>query len=72
MPGTSADGATKAAISSLARTWAAEFSPAGVAVNSLSPGPTRHGDGGHGDTAAEQVGKTTLLGPRPHLTKSRK
>jgi NAD(P)-dependent dehydrogenase (short-subunit alcohol dehydrogenase family) len=38
MPGTSAYGATEAALSSLTRTWAAEFNPAGVPVNSLSPG----------------------------------
>lgn len=32
-------GATKAAVSSLARSWAAEYSPAGVRVNTISPGP---------------------------------
>ncbi|HEY2578764.1 MAG TPA: SDR family oxidoreductase [Streptosporangiaceae bacterium] len=64
MPGTSAYGATKAALSSLTRTWAAEFSAAGVRVNSLSPGPTRTDTvlAAMGDAAAEQVGKTTLLG----------
>ncbi|MBB2770031.1 MULTISPECIES: SDR family NAD(P)-dependent oxidoreductase [Mycolicibacterium] len=40
-PGTSAYGATKAALASLTRTWAAEFGANGVRVNSVSPGPTR-------------------------------
>lgn len=39
-PGTSVYGATKAALASLTRTWAAEFGPNGVRVNSVSPGPT--------------------------------
>jgi NAD(P)-dependent dehydrogenase (short-subunit alcohol dehydrogenase family) len=38
MPGTSAYRATKAPLSSLTRSWAAEFSPAGVPVNSLIGG----------------------------------
>lgn len=64
MPGTSAYGATKAALGSLTRTWAAEFSTAGIRVNSLSPGPTRTDTvvAAMGDAAAEQVGQTTLLG----------
>ena len=32
-------GATKAALASLARSWAAEYGPAGIRVNSISPGP---------------------------------
>jgi NAD(P)-dependent dehydrogenase (short-subunit alcohol dehydrogenase family) len=70
MPGTAAYGATKAALSSLTRTWAAEFSGAGVRVNTLSPGPT-HTDtvvAAMGEAGAEQVGQTTLLGRQasPH------
>jgi NAD(P)-dependent dehydrogenase (short-subunit alcohol dehydrogenase family) len=63
LPGTSAYAATKAALSSLTRTWAAEFSTAGVRVNTLSPGPTRTDTlvTVMGDEAAEQAGKTTLL-----------
>ncbi|ORW85374.1 short-chain dehydrogenase [Mycobacterium sp. IEC1808] len=41
MPGASVYGATKAALASLTRTWAAEFGAQGVRVNSVSPGPTR-------------------------------
>lgn len=36
--------ATKAAELQLARSWAAEFGPRGVRVNSVSPGVTRDGD----------------------------
>jgi NAD(P)-dependent dehydrogenase (short-subunit alcohol dehydrogenase family) len=38
-PDSAAYGATKAALASLARSWGAEYGPAGVRVNSISPGP---------------------------------
>jgi NAD(P)-dependent dehydrogenase (short-subunit alcohol dehydrogenase family) len=38
-PDSAAYGATKAALTSLARSWAAEYGPAGIHVNAISPGP---------------------------------
>jgi NAD(P)-dependent dehydrogenase (short-subunit alcohol dehydrogenase family) len=59
-PTTAAYGATKAALASLARSWAAEYGPAGVRVNSISPGPVY-------TNAAERevfdsLGQATVLG----------
>jgi NAD(P)-dependent dehydrogenase (short-subunit alcohol dehydrogenase family) len=39
LAGGAAYGATKAAVASLAQAWAAEFSPRGVRVNTVAPGP---------------------------------
>jgi NAD(P)-dependent dehydrogenase (short-subunit alcohol dehydrogenase family) len=57
---TAAYGATKAALASFARSWAAEYGPAGVRVNAISPGPVY-------TNAAERevfdsLGETTVLG----------
>ncbi|MEU8950510.1 SDR family oxidoreductase [Streptomyces sp. NPDC048489] len=64
MAGLSVYSATKAALESLTRTWAAEFSPAGVRVNTVAPGPTRTDMvmDTMGEEGAQQVAKTTLLG----------
>ena len=53
-------GATKAALSSMTRSWAVEFSPRGVRVNAIAAGPVYSTP----DKASliEQLGKTTLLG----------
>jgi NAD(P)-dependent dehydrogenase (short-subunit alcohol dehydrogenase family) len=39
MAGGAAYGATKAALAAMTRAWAAEFSPSGVRVNAIAPGP---------------------------------
>ena len=39
LPGRSVYAASKAAVEALTRTWAVEFSPSGVRVNTVAPGP---------------------------------
>jgi NAD(P)-dependent dehydrogenase (short-subunit alcohol dehydrogenase family) len=63
VPGASTYSASKAAQESLTRTWAAEFGPQGVRVNSVAPGPTAT-DGVYaewGDTN-EELGRALPLG----------
>jgi NAD(P)-dependent dehydrogenase (short-subunit alcohol dehydrogenase family) len=59
LAGAAAYGATKAALSSMTRAWAAEFSPRGVRVNAVAAGPvsTRPQDRERFDA----LGATTLL-----------
>jgi NAD(P)-dependent dehydrogenase (short-subunit alcohol dehydrogenase family) len=60
LPGGAAYSATKAALASLTRSWAAEFSPQGVRVNTVAPGPA-YTDGAAPERTAA-LGRTTLLG----------
>ncbi|MFJ9539686.1 SDR family NAD(P)-dependent oxidoreductase [Streptomyces sp. NPDC101225] len=64
VPGLSVYGATKAAVESLTRTRATEFSPSGVRVNAVAPGPTRTDMvlGTVGEEGAEHFAGTTILG----------
>jgi len=59
LAGSAAYGATKATLASMTRSWAAEFSPAGVRVNAIAAGPVLTA----GATAerTEALGATTLL-----------
>jgi NAD(P)-dependent dehydrogenase (short-subunit alcohol dehydrogenase family) len=59
LPGGAAYSATKAALASLTRSWAAEFSPQGVRVNTIAPGPA-YTDGAEAGRIAA-LGETTLL-----------
>jgi NAD(P)-dependent dehydrogenase (short-subunit alcohol dehydrogenase family) len=60
LPGGAAYSATKAALASLTRSWAAEFSPQGVRVNAVAAGPA-YTDGALPERTTA-LGKTTLLG----------
>jgi NAD(P)-dependent dehydrogenase (short-subunit alcohol dehydrogenase family) len=59
LPGGAAYSATKAALEAMARSWAAEYSPAGVRVNAVAPGPVFTEGTVPGRTTA--LGDTTLL-----------
>jgi NAD(P)-dependent dehydrogenase (short-subunit alcohol dehydrogenase family) len=59
LAGAAAYGATKAALSSMTRAWAAEFSPSGVRVNAIAPGPVY--TGGAAPERTKALGATTLL-----------
>jgi NAD(P)-dependent dehydrogenase (short-subunit alcohol dehydrogenase family) len=53
-------GAAKAALESLTRAWAAEFSPRGVRVNAIAPGPVYTAGAASERTTA--LGQTTIMG----------
>jgi NAD(P)-dependent dehydrogenase (short-subunit alcohol dehydrogenase family) len=60
LTGAAAYGATKATMASMTRSWAAEFSPAGVRVNAIAAGPVF--TAGATPDRIEALGATTLLG----------
>jgi NAD(P)-dependent dehydrogenase (short-subunit alcohol dehydrogenase family) len=60
LAGGAAYGATKAALASFARSWAAEYGPAGIRVNAISPGPVY--TNGAERERIDSLGQTTLLG----------
>jgi NAD(P)-dependent dehydrogenase (short-subunit alcohol dehydrogenase family) len=57
--GAAAYGASKAALASLTRAWAAEFSPNGVRVNAVVAGPVYTAI--QVDDQTEAIGATTLM-----------
>jgi NAD(P)-dependent dehydrogenase (short-subunit alcohol dehydrogenase family) len=59
LAGGAAYGATKATLAAMTRSWAAEFSPGGVRVNAVAPGPVYTGGAAPDRIAA--LGTTTLL-----------
>jgi NAD(P)-dependent dehydrogenase (short-subunit alcohol dehydrogenase family) len=60
LSGAAAYGATKAALTAMTRAWAAEYSPSGVRVNTVAPGPA-YTNGADSDLISG-LGATTLLG----------
>jgi NAD(P)-dependent dehydrogenase (short-subunit alcohol dehydrogenase family) len=60
LSGSAAYGATKAALTVMSRSWAAEYSPAGVRVNTVAAGPTY--TGAADKELFDGLGATTLLG----------
>ena len=59
LSGGAAYGATKATLVAMTRSWAAEFSPKGVRVNAVAPGPVL--TGGAAPDRIEALGAATLL-----------
>lgn len=59
LAGSAAYGATKAVMASFTRSWAAEYSPRGVRVNAIAPGPVY--TGGSSRERLTALGETTLL-----------
>jgi NAD(P)-dependent dehydrogenase (short-subunit alcohol dehydrogenase family) len=59
LAGGAAYGATKAALASMTRSWAAEFSPSGIRVNAIAAGPVL--TAADGPERIRALGATTLL-----------
>lgn len=66
LAGGAAYSATKAALTAMTRAWAAEFSPSGVRVNTVAPGPVFTAESKR--ELIESLAGTTLLdrGAQPH------
>lgn len=63
VPGASTYSASKAAVESLTRTWAAEFGRYGVRVNAVAPGPTKtEGVAAEWGETNEELGRALPLG----------
>ncbi|MCV6979271.1 SDR family oxidoreductase [Mycolicibacterium pulveris] len=63
VPGASTYSASKAAVESLTRTWAAEFGSHGIRVNSVAPGPTKtEGVAAEWGETNEELGRALPLG----------
>ncbi len=66
MSGMALYGATKAALTLLTKSWAAEFGPNGINVNAISPGPTRTPGTAVMGESLDQLASTSPAG-RPGL-----
>jgi NAD(P)-dependent dehydrogenase (short-subunit alcohol dehydrogenase family) len=59
LSGSAAYSGTKATLAAMTRSWAAEFSPSGVRVNTVAPGPVL--TNGAAPERIEAIGATTLM-----------